>query len=60
MNYETEARNFVIEVESEAARLIALGVPPWDAIIQARQRVSARRSGRKPFELTKPLAEPQP
>lgn len=31
------------EVESETARLIRLGVPPWDAAIQARQRVTKKR-----------------
>lgn len=41
--FEREAANFQIEVDEEAARLVRLGVPPWDALIQARQRVSRRR-----------------
>ena len=41
--YREAERAFVAEVDREAARLIRLGVPPWDAIIQARQRVSQRR-----------------
>lgn len=31
------------DVDEEAARLIRLGVPPYDAIIQARQRIAAQR-----------------
>lgn len=31
------------DVEVEMERLIKIGVPPYDAAIQARQRVSARR-----------------
>jgi hypothetical protein len=42
-DYEQAAREFVREVDAEAARLIQLGVPPWDAIIQARQRVEKAR-----------------
>jgi uncharacterized protein HemX len=40
---EQAAREFRGEVDAEAARLIRIGVPPWDAAIQARQRVSRRR-----------------
>ena len=43
MNFNDEARRFSAEVEAEAARLVRLGVPPWDALIQARQRISASR-----------------
>lgn len=42
-SYEQAAREFVNDVDAEAARLIELGVPPWDAVIQARQRVEKRR-----------------
>lgn len=31
------------EVEKEAERLVRLGVPLWDALIQARQRIELRR-----------------
>lgn len=31
------------EIDAEAARLVRLGVPKWDAIIQARQRVAKKR-----------------
>lgn len=43
MSFETESRVWQAEVDEEAARLVRLGVPPWDALIQARQRVTARR-----------------
>lgn len=42
-DYESAARNFEIDMKQEAARLIELGVPPWDATIQARQRISIQR-----------------
>lgn len=42
-DYDQAVKAFVNEVRTEAARLIKLGVPPWDAIIQAGQRVSKRR-----------------
>ena len=41
--FERAMREFAGEVDAEAARLVALGVPPLDAVIQARQRVSQRR-----------------
>lgn len=49
------------EVDAEAARLVRLGVPPLDAIIQARQRVSARRraSGVEAEALVPQEQEPQ-
>lgn len=37
------ARELEREIDDEAVRLIKLGVPKWDAIIQARQRVTQRR-----------------
>ncbi len=43
MSQKTEIRDWKAEVDSEMARLIRLGVPPYDAAIQARQRVSAKR-----------------
>ena len=43
MSFETESRVWAAEVGEEAARLVRLGVPPWDAMIQARQCVSCRR-----------------
>lgn len=42
-NFITERRVWEAEVDAEAARLLRLGVPPWDALIQARQRVQKRR-----------------
>lgn len=43
MSFETESRLWKVEVGEEAARLIRLGVPPWDAMIQARQRTERKR-----------------
>lgn len=43
MSYETAAAAWRAEIEVEAERLITLGVPPWDALIQARQRIERRR-----------------
>lgn len=43
MSFEDEKRRWDIEVDAEAARLVRLGVPPYDAISQARQRVEQRR-----------------
>lgn len=43
MDFRSESRSWGVEVDVEAARLIRLGVPPWDAAIQARQRVEKRR-----------------
>lgn len=37
------AREFAREVDQEASQLVARGVPPWDAVMRARQRVSERR-----------------
>lgn len=34
------------EVDAEAARLIERGIPPFDAVIRAREIVSARRRNR--------------
>lgn len=50
-DFERESRLFQQEIEEEAARLVRLGVPPWDALIQARARVrqdrQAARRGRE-------------
>lgn len=43
MTFKLESRIWEAEVDAEAARLVRLGVPPWDAMIQARQRVEHRR-----------------
>ena len=42
-SYEWESAQWRAEVDAEAARLVRLGVPPWDAIVQARQRVRLKR-----------------
>jgi hypothetical protein len=42
-DFETEKRKFENEVESEAARLVRDGTPPYDAIGRARDIVSSRR-----------------
>lgn len=57
-DYNTEARRWQIDVDAEAARLIQLGVPPWDAIIQARQRISARRRDAAMRPPTPPVERP--
>ncbi len=56
MSLQQATRDFVREVEAEAERLIKLGVPPWDAAIQARQRVEKRRREAPP----PPSAEARP
>lgn len=43
MDFRSESLSWGVEVDCEAARLIRLGVPPWDAAIQARQLVEKRR-----------------
>ncbi len=45
MNSELERarREWQGDVEDEMARLIRLGVPPCDAAIEARQRISSKR-----------------
>ena len=37
-------RDWNFEVEQEAARLIRCGIPPYDAMEQAREIVSKRRA----------------
>lgn len=41
---QSEIRRFSVEVEVVAADLIKRGVPPWDAVEQARRIVSRRRA----------------
>ncbi len=41
--FKSAVISWEIEVEHEAARLVKQGVPPWDAIEQARENVSRRR-----------------
>ncbi len=43
MSLENAMREWKAEVSAEMERLIRLGVPPFDAAIQARQRVEKRR-----------------
>lgn len=44
MSYQSAANDWKAEVEAEADRLIIQrGVPPWDAIQQARDIISNRR-----------------
>ncbi len=43
MSVESAMREWKAEVDDEMERLIKLGVPPFDAAIQARQRVEKRR-----------------
>lgn len=43
MSFKSAASSWSAEVEREAERLIDSGVPPWDAIVQARQIVAQRR-----------------
>ena len=42
-DFEQAARELDAAIDAEATRLVQLGVPKWDAIIQARQRVAADR-----------------
>jgi hypothetical protein len=46
MSLDSVIRSWEIEVESEAERLINEGVPPYDAVEQARDIVSRRRRGK--------------
>jgi hypothetical protein len=47
MELEDALRDLRHDIDTEMARLIRLGVPPWDAAIQARQRIERqRRAGR--------------
>lgn len=43
LDFQAEKRMFESDVECEAARLVRRGVPPFDAITQARDLVSRRR-----------------
>lgn len=43
MDLQSAIRDWDSDVQSEAERLIRLGVPPYDAAVQARQRVDQRR-----------------
>ena len=52
-------RRWNIDVETEAARLIRLGVPPWDAAIQARQRVEKRRREASAFNMLNRPSSPK-
>lgn len=36
-------RDWDVEVDAEAARLIRIGYPPWDAVEQAVKNISKRR-----------------
>lgn len=58
MSFEFESLSWRVEVEAEAERLIRRGVPPWDAVIQARQRISEKRR-REATEATERAAEDQ-
>lgn len=42
--FESASRDWAREVDAESARLIERGVPPYDAIEQARRIVSRRRA----------------
>lgn len=42
-DYKRASREFALEVDQETARLIKDGMPPWDAVEEARRRVSKRR-----------------
>ena len=64
---ESEMREWTLAVDVEAARLIRLGVPPWDAAIQARQRIEQQRRAaqrehlaRHRVEAARALTEGQP
>lgn len=37
------ASDLTVDVRAEAERLVKLGVPPWEAIIHARQRITRQR-----------------
>lgn len=55
--FEDEQRKWDVEVDTEAAELIRRGVPPYDAIEQARNNVSRRRRAQSlprtyPFDST--------
>ena len=41
--FEHVSQEFALEVDREAARLIEIGTPPWDAVVEARKIVSRRR-----------------
>ncbi len=42
--FQRESEAWTDEVNAEAARLVRQGVPPFDAIIRARDIVSRRRA----------------
>jgi len=46
--FEEAKREWESEVDTEAARLVKQGIPPFDALEQARRNVSMRRSGNMP------------
>lgn len=41
--FDYESQKWTREVDAEAAQLVRQGVPPWDAIQQARDAVARRR-----------------
>lgn len=43
MSIQSAMSSWSAEVEREAERLIERGVPPWEAVDQARQIVAQRR-----------------
>ena len=45
MSLKDAIRNWDIEVDAEAEKLIRGGMPPYDAIKQAQKNVSAQRNG---------------
>lgn len=48
MSYEDASRAFGSDVREEAERQVMRGVPPWDAVIKAREIVSVRRRRKTP------------
>ena len=42
--FKAETEKFEREVDAEAARLVKLGVYPWDAIEKAKSTVALRRA----------------
>lgn len=51
--FDYEAQKWTREVETKAAEFIRQGVPPWDAMQQARDAVSRmRRRAAFPHELS--------